>query len=330
MTRFPMRPVQAILTLAALTSLSACSVFAIKPATPAPTTPAPATQPANRPAATPPPTPATTPATAPATTPAAAPPAAPRLSQDQIEANRIKDDSTRLASLGRARRYSPVYFTLLLDGLGSSMRTAHNGVLAPEEEPGFSSVELALQKANGSGLGIAIRAIKSDEAYEYQELALLMGSRRFALDLGVATRTGFDSLNLGGGGAYDSLYIFPRVGFRSRANIGATDFSAQFRALLYVPLPSLDDALPESEFAGWSAETGLSWTWNRFPLTANLGYRIERFRAFGREIETSSMILGAGVVFGRRPRPPAAPEVAPAPAPATPPGNAQAAPPRRP
>jgi hypothetical protein len=357
MTTFTMRPAHTVLAIAALT-LSACSMFKIKPASPAPapaptnrpttqpTTP-PTTQPANRPATTPATAPTTTPtqtqgtptrpagaATPPATTPAtpaATQPTAPRLTLDQIESNKIKEDSARLASLGRTRRYSPIYFTLMFDSHAALMRTATGGVLAPEEEPKFSSLEISLQRANGRGLGIAARAISSAEAYEYSEVALLMGSRRFALDLGVASRTGYDSVGLSGGGAYDTLHIFPRAGFRSRANLGGTDFSAQFRALYYVGLPSLDDAIPNANLEGWSAETGLSWTWNKFPLTANLGYRIERFKVYDREMETSSLVLGAGIMLGRRPRPaaPAPVEAVSPPVTAPPAGNAQS-PPRRP
>ncbi len=182
----------------------------------------------------------------------------------------------------------------------------------------MGSLEFAMQRSTGGGLGIAVRTIGGGtDAPEYSEFAFLMGTRRFALDIGAAARTGWDSIGVAGGGNYDTLHIFPRAGFRSRANLGNTDFSVTLRGLYYVGLPSLDENLPDANLEGWSAETGLSWTWRRFPLTANMGYRIERFKVYSREQETSSFVLGGGLLLGRRPRPAM---VAP-PAATPPPGN---------
>lgn len=344
----------------ALLPLGACSIFAIKPlepkatpggapaATPA-TKPAagqPAAQPTRPPAgaaATTPPAgtpPATTPpagtppagtppaTTPPATKPAAATPAprpaAPALTPAQVEAQRAVRDSTRLAEALTKRRHSRVYLTLNYDLHGARLRTATGGVDGGEEEIGMGSLEFSMQKSTGRGLGLAFRTIGGGtDGPEYVEAAVLMGSRRLAFDLGAATRTGYDALGLAGGGAYDTMYIFPRAGFRSRANLGNTDFSVTLRGLYYIGLPPLDDNLPDGKLEGWSGETGLSWTWKRFPLTVNMGYRIERFQVFDREQETSSFVLGGGLLLGRRPRPPAvaapAPAAAPAATPTTPP-----------
>jgi hypothetical protein len=213
----------------------------------------------------------------------------------------LKRDSVRLAEATTTRRRSPVYFTLMFDINNARLRTSDNLAAPTESEPSLGSFEIALQKAHGGGLGIAARSIAGDDnSPSYVEVALLMGARIFALDLGAAMRTGFDSLGFSGGGAFDSTYIFPRAGFRSRANIGNTDFSVQFRGLYYIGIPLGDDALPKDELEGWSGETGLSWTWKRFPLTANLGYRIERFKVFDVEQESSAFTLGAGLLLGRR------------------------------
>ncbi len=190
---------------------------------------------------------------------------------------------------------------LMVDFHNASIRTADNGTLAAEEKQTLSSLDLTVQRARGGGLGVAVRSIAGDDnAPTYLDVGLLMGSRRLALDLGAAQRTGFDSLGFGGGGAYDSTYTFARAGFRSRANLGNTDFSVQFRALYYIGIPLGDDALPKDNLEGWSGETGLSWTWKRFPLTANLGYRIERFKVFAVEQESSAFTIGGGILLGRR------------------------------
>jgi hypothetical protein len=321
-----------LFALAALLPLGACSVFQIKPADPKPTpqtTPTtPATTPAGRPAATPPaqgqvppttqpagqptrPTggaaPATPPAAAPATPTAGAPttgaPAAgtpagarPAPTAAELEAQRAVRDSTRLAEAMRPRRRSPVHLVLLVDMLSARVRTAAGGVDQGEETSGMVSLDFALQKARGGGLGLAARTIGGDDkSPDFREVAFLMGSRRFALDIGAAQRTGYSPLS---GLPFDSLYSFGRAGFRSRGNLGNTDFSAQFRALYYIGIPV--DELVDPGLEGWSGETGLSWTWKRYPLTVNMGYRIERFLVFDREQEISSFSFGGGLLLGRR------------------------------
>jgi hypothetical protein len=331
--------------VAALLPISACSVFKPKPLEPtpaasppggpgarpagAPPAAQPATPPAGQPAATPTGQPAATP-TGQAARPAATPPAAatptarpatPTLTPAQAEAQRAARDSARLAEALTTRRRSRVYLALMYDLHNTSLRSATGGTLGATEDVSLGSLDFAMQRSTGGGLGIAVRTIGGgSDAPEYLEAALLMGSRRFALDLGAAQRTGFDSAGFSGGGAYDSTYTFVRGGFRSRANLGNTDFSVSLRALYYVDVIPVKDGFPDSELEGWSGETGLSWTWNRFPLTVNMGYRLERFHVFGREQELSSFSIGTGLLLGRRPRPPAVevPAATPARPPATP------------
>lgn len=224
-------------------------------------------------------------------TPAPRPAAAPGATPAQPAAQAPATDTAK------GPRRSPVYLVLNLDLHGGRLHTANGAVVAPEEKPGLGSFELALQKARGGGLGIAIRSVGGEEAAEYAEAAFLMGSRVFALDLGAATRTGFNTFT---GGAFDTTYTFARAGFRSRANLGNTDFSVTMRGLYYIGLPTPEEEALPSDLEGWSGETGLSWTWNRFPLTANLGYRIERFRVFAVEQEVSSLYFGGGLLLGRR------------------------------
>ena len=328
-----------LLLLAALLPIAACSVFKPKPAT-RPTTPAtrPAT-PATRPATPPqgqqpatPPTPprAGTPAVATPTTPpaagtpvatsaapttATARPAAPAPTAAEREAARAVRDSIRLAEATRPRRRSRVYMPLMVDLHSARVRSAEAPIDQGEDEASMMSIDWALQRSTGGGLGLAFRTIGGDDVSpDYMEAAFLMGSRKFALDLGAATRTGFDSLGFNGGGPFDSTYIFARGGFRSRANLGNTDFSVQLRALYYVGLPVVSDLLGDPKLKGWSGETGLSYTWKVFPLTVNLGYRIERFKVWKRDQEISSLTFGGGLLLGRRGRPAgAAPGAAPPP-----------------
>ena len=46
---------------------------------------------------------------------------------------------------------------------------------------------------------------------------------------------------------------------------------------------------------GWQGETSLAYTWDRFPVFAQIGYRIERMRGARVDEEMSSLTLGAGI-----------------------------------
>lgn len=203
-------------------------------------------------------------------------------------------------------RTSPVYLVLSLD-IHASRLISGEGGSGDETSPGMGSLDFSVQPAKKSGLGFAFRTIGGDAAYEFAEVALLFGSRRFTIDVGGASRTGYneltDELN-------DTTYRFARVGARTRLNLGNTDFSVTLRGAAYINVPTPEEEALPSDLTGFSVESGLSWTWSKYPLNANLGYRIEKFNVFGVEQETSSLILGGGVLLGRRGlRPPTTAEV---------------------
>jgi hypothetical protein len=193
-------------------------------------------------------------------------------------------------------RRSPVYMVLALEMHGTRLITGEAGSAA-ETEPGMASIDFSIQSSKKAGVGLAFRSIAGEEAFDFAELAVLIGSRAFSFDIGAATRSGYnnftDDLN-------DTTYTFARIGARSRVNLGSSDFSMTFRGAGYVKVPTpSEEALP-SDLKGFSLETGLTWTWARYPLAASLGYRIEKFNVFGVEQEASSLVLGGGVLLGRR------------------------------
>lgn len=200
----------------------------------------------------------------------------------------------------KAPRRSPVYMVLAVEMHGARLITGEGGSAA-ETEPGMASIDFSIQSSRNPGVGLALRSISGKAAYDFAELAMLIGSRAFSLDIGAAQRSGYnyftDELN-------DTTYTFARVGARTRMNLGTSDFSMTFRGARYMKIPTRSEGTVPSSFssdlAGFSVETGLTWTWARYPLAASLGYRIEKFNVFGVEQETSSLVLGGGVLLGRR------------------------------
>lgn len=195
---------------------------------------------------------------------------------------------------------SPVHAVLLADVHDARVHNATGGVVSPETSAGMVSLDLALQRAEGNGLGLAGRMILGGTAAPSSlDASLLVGSKLFAGELGIGTRNGWDPDEPAG--TFDIAYPIARFGIRSRANLGNSPFSAHLRAARYVGLPGEEDEdFGPVDLTGWSAESGLSWTWQKFPVTANLGYRIERFRVYTHEQEVSSLYLGAGFLLGRR------------------------------
>ncbi len=203
-------------------------------------------------------------------------------------AARAQRDST-------AARTSPVYLVLMLESQAARLIAGENGSGAKTTD-GLGGVDFSIQSSRKAGMGLAVRALSGP--YDFAELGVLLGSRRFALDVGAASRSGYNVVT---SQPNDTTYRFAKVGIRSRANLGNTDFSVSLRGAGYVRIPTPEEKLVPSGLEGFNAETGLAWTWSRFPLTVNLGYRIERFTVFGVETETSALTLGGGILLGRRP-----------------------------
>jgi hypothetical protein len=195
---------------------------------------------------------------------------------------------------------SPIHAVLLADVHDARVHSALGGVVAPATTAGMVSLDLAMQRAEGNGIGFAGRMILGGSAAPSSlDASMLVGSKLFAGELGIGTRNGWDPDEAVG--TFDIAYPIARFGVRSRANLGNSPFSAHLRAARYVGLPGeTDEDFGPLDLTGWSAESGLSWTWQKFPVTANLGYRIERFRVYTHEQEVSSLYLGAGFLLGRR------------------------------
>lgn len=193
-------------------------------------------------------------------------------------------------------RSSPVYLVAMLEAHNALVTTSGSGGTDGEASEGLGSLDLSIQPARKTGVGLALRTLGGP--YDYADLALLLGNRAFALDLGAASRSGHNEFT---DEPNDTTYRFARIGFRSRANLGNSDLSLTMRILGYVNIPTPEEEILPSDLNGLSAETGLSWTRSKWgvPWTVALTYRVERFEVFGVETLSSSLSIGGGVVIGR-------------------------------
>lgn len=195
---------------------------------------------------------------------------------------------------------SPVHVVLMADIHDARIHSAAGGVLEPEASTALLSLDVAVQRLEGVGPGLAARVVSGGEAGPaVGQLGALFGSRRIAVEAGVGSRNALDPDDPTDG--YDTTYPLGYLGLRSRVNLGASPFSVHFRGARYLGLSNEEDSnLGAASPQGWNAETGVTWTSRTIPFSVNLGYRIERFRHFTTEQEISSLALGAGFLLGRR------------------------------
>lgn len=194
-----------------------------------------------------------------------------------------------LSSSAAAQRAFPVDFRLQIST--NSGRTHLGTPVGTTTQSGSSSqvIEFDLVGQN-SGSGLAGRyqsgdggSGRSSNAYDAM---VLLGDKSFHLELGYAQRT---LVKL------DTSFSMIRAGFSSVTHLGMSGVAVRTRAGF---------ARPVKQFAGgklgpeyWEGETGVSYTWDRVPIFAQLGYRMSRLKANGYDEERSSVILGAGFWF---------------------------------
>ncbi|HET8771557.1 MAG TPA: hypothetical protein VFM71_11295 [Gemmatimonadaceae bacterium] len=98
--------------------------------------------------------------------------------------------------------------------------------------------------------------------------------------------------------AHGRVAEFARVGARVRVPLGRSGFALHVLGSSYLATNEPEDA--DDAVTGWLGESSVSYRVRRFPVTAMLGYRIERFRVFTVEQEVSSLTFSLGVnMLGR-------------------------------
>ncbi len=198
-----------------------------------------------------------------------------------------------------ASRPSPVHASLSVDVHDARVTndTAGIGFIGPNRQ--MLAADFTVQPREGSGLGFGARVIAGSGAPLVLEGGVLLGSRAFAVEVGGGTRSFVDPDDPEE--PFGLVYPLARVGVRSRANLGRSAFSVQFRAATSLGLfLEADQDIGSPGAGGWVGESTLSWTRPGSALTLNLGYRIERFEGYHYRQELSSLSLGGGVLFGRR------------------------------
>jgi len=150
----------------------------------------------------------------------------------------------------------------------------------------------------GRGVGVAARVMQSTGGtgdLAATELGVLVGGRRLLAEAAYVRRAGY---SFESGYLHDSTHTFMRAGLRWRDVLGNSPFRLGFRAGFYLP-PG--EGAPEDRLEGWEGETTLAMQFKRVPLSAQLGYRLERFRVSGMEQEVSALMLGMVYTPGARP-----------------------------
>ena len=185
-------------------------------------------------------------------------------------------------------RKSPVHFLLFGYTQSAEIRTT-NGVTTSDESGSISGFEFLLSPRNG-GFGLHGRMLTSDGGPNVMEGGLLIGSRRFSIDLAYMMRDGFNpdlaSPN------YDSTYAFARGGFRSRANLGNTGFTVGIRGGYYIGIPSDEDPGTGTRGVGRGESARLELV--EVPADRADGLPDRAVQGLGIEQETSALTFGGG------------------------------------
>ena len=127
------------------------------------------------------------------------------------------------------------------------------------------------------------------------DAGLVVGWRVLGVAAAYGQRASYDPAS---GLAHARGAEFGRLGVRLNSSAPTTPFSIHLRGDAYLPAQAADTAA--NAISGWDAEGGVTWHARRQPLTASLGYRLERFRIFRVEQEVSALTFSLGVAFGGR------------------------------
>jgi hypothetical protein len=158
----------------------------------------------------------------------------------------------------------------------------------PEPRAGsLQGVEGVLLGKN-SGVGLFGRYLSGTvgpvSGQHVREGGILLGSHDFRIEVGYAERLG---------ALTDTTYRIVRGGFTGTSDLGTSGLAIRLRANVLVPFERLNGEAKRT--LGWEGETGIAYTWNRVPLTASVGYRLERLFDLPRDQELSGLVIGFGL-----------------------------------
>ena len=148
------------------------------------------------------------------------------------------------------------------------------------------------------GVGAEVRVLQSTGSgadLQQLEAALLVGARNLLVEGAYVRRTGY---SVATGFLHDSTHSFARIGLRWAAPLGNSPFAIGFRAGYYLGAGESD---PVEAMKGWEGESSVRMAFRKLPVSAQLGYRLQRFYVSGLEQEVSSLMLGTVYTFGGAP-----------------------------
>lgn len=177
------------------------------------------------------------------------------------------------------------------------VRSALGDLVPPERRVSLLGVELILPTP-WRALRVEGRVLRSEQGQvdlRLLDAGLVFGSREVGVAAAFGQRGSYDPET---GLAHTRDAEFGRVGLRFRVGAPDAHFVLHLRADAYAPVGSMDS--PADSISGWDAEGGVTWRSAGHPVTASLGYRLERFRIFRVEQEVSALTFALGVAFGER------------------------------
>lgn len=160
-----------------------------------------------------------------------------------------------------------------------SSPTSANGTL--------TGVEASIMGAS-SGMGVFGRYLSGNLSGPKQRMVaeggVMVGDKTFKIEVGYSERLFLPA---------DSTLKFLRGGFNATTFLGTSGVAVRLRAGYYAALARFksDKSAPD----GWQGETSIAYTWDRVPVFAQIGYRIEALRGARVQEETSALTLGAGI-----------------------------------
>lgn len=140
--------------------------------------------------------------------------------------------------------------------------------------------------------GRLLRSTRGADDLHSLDAGVLLSVRFISLEAAYASRRSYSPES---GLAHGRTAEFARESRRARAGVGSSGFIMHLRGNAYVPTQRA--AVAEDEIEGWDAESGLTYVPRSLPVTATLGYRLERFRIFGVEQEVSALTFALGVAL---------------------------------
>lgn len=176
------------------------------------------------------------------------------------------------------------------------VRTALGTLMTPERNVSQVGAELGLPTGL-PGLRVRARLLRGTRGDDLEALdaGLLYWIGPVALEGAWTQRASYSPST---GLAHDRMTDFARAGLRTGLDLGLTGFSLHLRANAYIPTRRA--AVPDDDIEGWDGESGLTYRPRSLPVSATVGYRIERFRIFGVEQEVSALTFALGfTLFGR-------------------------------